>query len=354
MYRQTFRNHRTLLIAPIVVVMFLALWITAGAPKRYEATASLWVDNLPPAPSSLTQNDPAIRTPADQEQTLVTELLQTRDFRVRVAHEGPLAAYLGSHPSNGWGPTALLSQLRGAPSVDMQITKEFGPKEFTTFEAGPQVLQLSYKAGTPQVAAGTLKALLLEIGRSQSRFNAERDKATVSYNQSQVTAATKALSDARQNVLEYQRAHPAATSSDPQLAALERTARTASKDLAAKTTTLNQSQLAPTTLSPQGTPSASTGFSVIDPPKIPTGPVSGKKKLVMAVVGGLFAGGILSLLGLIMLTPSRPAEPHLRAVGGSQVGAQSLHAAPTPAPKLHPVTPEPPPVERVQPRTWSS
>jgi hypothetical protein len=307
------------------------------------------VDNQPPAPSSLTQNDPAILTPADQEQTLVTELLQTRDFRVRVAHEGPLAGYLATHSSGGWGPTALLSKLRGTPTVDDQITKEFGPKQFGTVVAGPQVLQLSYKAATPEVAAGTLKALLLEVGRSQSRFNTARDKAKVAYNRSQVAAANKALSDARANVVAYQRAHPGATAADPQLAALQRAARAASRDLAAKTTTLNQSQLAPTNPVIQAVPTASTGFTVIDAPKAPLGPVSGKKKLIMALFGGLFAGVILSLLGAIILTPSRPAEPYLRAV-------DDLHDAShlTAPAKLHPITPEPPPVQRTKPRTWSS
>jgi hypothetical protein len=44
--------------------------------------------------------------------------------------------------------------------------------------------------------------------------------------------------------------------------------------------------------------------------------VAGKKQLVMALVGGIFAGTLLSILALLALTPSKPNEPRLQAVVG--------------------------------------
>src|SRR3954469_4447813 len=117
-YRATIQKHKIVLSVPIVVVVLLALWTTAGAPKAYEASASLWVDNLPPAPSSLAINDPSIRQPAEIQQMLVTELLQTRDFRLRVGKAGPLGRYLASKPSTGWGPMALVGKLSGQEPLE--------------------------------------------------------------------------------------------------------------------------------------------------------------------------------------------------------------------------------------------
>jgi uncharacterized protein involved in exopolysaccharide biosynthesis len=312
-YRRTIQRHKLVLSLPIIIVVLLALWTTAGTPKTYEASASLWVDNLPPAESSLAINDISIRPPAEIQQILVSELLQTHDFRLRVGRTSPLGRYLASNPSKGWGPMGLLHNLSSPGSLDSQIAGALAAGRVTTFVAGPQVLQVSYQAGTPEVAAGTLQALITELDKTQSRFAEERSKATSEYNRTQVDAANRALQDARTQLGDYEREHPGAGSSDPRFVALQRTVRTATRDLARLTTQLNQGSIVqadPTS----GVRTASAGFTVMDAPKPPTGPVSGKKKLVMALFGGLFAGALLSFLALIALTPSRPPEPHLRPV----------------------------------------
>jgi uncharacterized protein involved in exopolysaccharide biosynthesis len=45
-------------------------------------------------------------------------------------------------------------------------------------------------------------------------------------------------------------------------------------------------------------------IQVLDSPTAPTGPVTGKKKDLMAIIGGLFAGILISFLGVVALTPS--------------------------------------------------
>ena len=66
----------------------------------------------------------------------------------------------------------------------------------------------------------------------------------------------------------------------------------------------------------------------MDAPRAPIGPVSGKAKVVEALIGGLFAGGLIALLGLVALTPSRsaPTDP-LTAIGQSRVALSSVNGA---------------------------
>jgi uncharacterized protein involved in exopolysaccharide biosynthesis len=302
MYRDTIRRHRRLLLAPILVCLGMALWTVAGSPKEYQSTVSLWVDNPPPAASSLVQQDVVQTPPADAQQLVVDELLTTKSFRLAIGHHSPLAAYLGSNPSKGWGPTALLP-FGGGGSVDDEIVGALTAKKVTTTVAGPQVLQISYKSPSPAVAAGTLRALVTEFNAQLAKLGRERDRAALGFYQGQVAVASRAVTDAKQAVTKYVSTHPGATAAgDPELRALVKTQHATGPVLTHATTRLNQAAGA------IAEPSASGAHaSVIDPAATPTAPASGKKKLILAVFGGAFVGALISFLILIALTPAGPA-----------------------------------------------
>jgi uncharacterized protein involved in exopolysaccharide biosynthesis len=304
-YRRTFMKYRRLLLMPVVLAVGLALWTVGGAPKSYRSITSLWVDYPPPAPSSLTVTDPSMRTPADQHKLIFDELMQTRDFRVAVARRGPLARYLQAGPAKGWGPIALLSSLRGSGGAptDATIAAAFGPKQVTSVVAGPQVLQLTYRAGDPVVAAETLRALVNQYDVQLTKIGTERTRSMLSYQQARVDAASKAVTEARGRLGRYEQRNPgAAPASDPDLRALTRAQRSAGSELSSATAALNR---AASDLQPAQP--AETGVRVIDAPRLPHGPLRGNTMLVVAMIGGLFVGGLVSLLGLIALTPSRPS-----------------------------------------------
>lgn len=303
-YRQTIKRYPRTLSIPIVLCMVMALWVVAGSPKSYESGVSLWVDHAAPAPSSLTESDTLMQTtPADQEQQIITELLSTRDFRMAVARRGPLAAYLASNPSKGWGPSALLAGLRGMQPLDAQVTAALGPKKLTSEVSGPQVLHVTYAARTPAVAAGTVKALIDEINARLGAFAAARNRTSVAFAQSAVDSASRAVADAQKRLTDYRGANPGAGFGDPHFVALVKAARAAARQLSAATARFNEVS------SGKDDGASGTSFSVVDPPRAPTGPVSGKKKLIMAVFGGLFAGALISGLLLLILTPSPSQDP---------------------------------------------
>lgn len=305
-YRETFRRHRRLLLTPVVLAAVLALWFTLGSPKSYEATASLWVDNPAPEPSSLTETNPELRTPAEQQQLLVGELLQTRSFRIAVARSSPLQRYLAAGAPTGWAPTGLLRAVAGHQSLDAQILNALGPKHLIAAVEGPQMLELKFRGPTPAVVAGTLSALIKQLTARRVALDVERGVRTRAFYQQQVDAAQTSVTEARNAVAAYVHANPTAGPDDPSLKAALRAQRVAGQDLGQATTKLNQAKS-----DEQSTQASDTGVDVMDAPRAPTGPVSGKAKVVEALIGGLFAGALIALLGLVALTPSRsgPTDP---------------------------------------------
>jgi hypothetical protein len=311
-YIQTFSRHRVLLCTPIALAVLISAWFVLGAPKSYQSTASLWLDNAPPNQSSVANTNPAILPPANQEQSVLTELLATRQFRLAVGHAGPLATYLAHHGVAGWSPSALLARLRGTGSLDDRIDSSLGHGVSSTV-AGPQVLQVSLQGPTPAVAAATLNALLTEFNQDRSSTRRTRAEATTAYYEGQLQAAQKALDGAQQALTSYRAGHPGATvGQDAALRALVLAEKTAAQHLTAAHTGLDQASI--DAASPL---SSAAAFRVLDAPSAPTGPVGGKKKAILAIVAGLFVGGIISLLGTVGLTalegeageaPARPRK----------------------------------------------
>lgn len=339
LYRQTFRRHRRLLSLPIVLAVIIASWTALGSAKTYVSTASLWVDSPASLDSSLGNLNPAVLPPSQQEQQVLTELLTTRDFAISVAHRSTLAQYLAAHRSGGFGPSALLSKLGGAGSLDDRIVAALDPSRVTMTVPGPQVLQISYTGPTSDVAKSTLQAIVTELQQDSARFSQQHSEGALAYYRSQVQAASQAVAAARSQVNAFLRQHNGATAGDPNLSALQ-TAQNAA------TTQLNQANTNLSTAAGalKGGSSGSTVHE-IDTPTTPTGPSSGKKVVVIAIIGGLFAGLLISFLAVVALTPTKPTrwedEP---PVEGEPVAAPPVAAPPVaapPAPERAPNTFEP-------------
>lgn len=328
-YRETFDRHRLLFCAPIVLSVVVAMWSVLGSPKSYESHASLWVDNPPPSASSVANTDPAVPTPAEQEQAVISELLKTRDFTLAVGRGGPLAAYIADHSGRGWSPMGLLARMRGAGQTDDRILAALDGKRLTSAVAGPQVLQVSYKGPTPAVAAGTLSSLLTQLRLQATQLAQLRGQGALAYYQAQVDAASKAGVSVRRQLAAYLREN-GNVAGDATLTALRTAARGAANRLARATAKLNLASGA--VLSPA---TAASEVQVVDPPTVPTHATSGKKTLVVALLASLFAGTLIAVLGVIALSPGRPEDtevweaPHL--VPAQQVPTARNHPAPRPA-----------------------
>jgi hypothetical protein len=238
-YRETFLRHRYLLSAPIVIAVIVAVWSVLGSPKAYQSTTRLWIENPPEKTSASPAN--VGQTPAQQEQSVFSELLSTQKFALAVGRNTPLAQYLATHGPSGWSPTALLSG-GGGGSLDSKLIAAVGPKNVAIGVVGPQVLQVGFSGPTPALAASTLGALVNQL-----------EKQTASYK-------------------------------------------------------------------------AGSAFSVIDSPS-PGASLTSHKKQLLAIIGGLFAGALISLLGTVALTPGRadPWEDESRAAMGATAVAGAIN-----------------------------
>lgn len=294
-YRETYRKHRVLLSLPIVLAALIAGWTAFGSSKTYVSSASLWVDNPATTASSLGNLNPAVLPPSQEEEQVVTELLATNDFVDAVARRSGLADYLAKHSSTGFGPSALFSG--GGGPLDIRIASALSPSSVITSVPGPQVLKLTYTGPTPELAQRTLQAIMTQLQQDNAQFTAQHSEGELSYYKAQAKAASQALVTARDQLQAYTHAHPGVASGDPTLAALQ-TAQSAAE------AQLTQANNAASGANAGG--AAGSAVHVIDPASTPTGPTSGKKKQLLAIVGGLFAGLLVSFLGAVALTPSKP------------------------------------------------
>jgi uncharacterized protein involved in exopolysaccharide biosynthesis len=312
-YRQTFRRHRILLTLPIVIAVLIAGALTVTSAKTYESSASLWVDNPATTDSSLGNLNPAETPPSTQEQNVVTELLATQDFALKVAHRSSLASYLASHSGGG-----ISSILGGGGSLDSRIIAALAPPAVTTSVPGPQVLQISYFGPTPAVAQSTLQALVDQVQKDSTAFSQQHTQGAIAFYTGQVDTASQALLAARNQADAYRAQHPSAQPGDPNLAAFQTAETSAGAEL-----TQAQAGLSGAKAALKGG-SAGSQVHLIDSATFPSGPTTGKKKQVEGILAGLVAGLLISFLGTLGLTrrESDPWEDELAEAAGSDLAAQ--------------------------------
>jgi uncharacterized protein involved in exopolysaccharide biosynthesis len=301
-YRETFRRHRLLFLLPVVLGAVLGLTFSLGSPKLYRSTASLWSESA----SANTAEAFGALPPAGQEQSMLTELLTTYNFVHNVARNSPMQAYLETHTSTGWTPTALLKQLlKGTPSLDDRIATALSPKRVTSTVHGQHILEVSLAAADPVLAKRTLQTLIKEYMRQRAVLAQSVLKSA----QQQVDSASKSLAAARFNLNEYLRTHPGLPPNDPERQALTNAYRTGLGQVNTATSAMNQAFAA--VASGSGLQSS---LRVYDPPKLPIGTTTGKKRAVETAIAGGFVGALLSFLAIMYL--SRPGRSEA-SPGGS-------------------------------------
>jgi hypothetical protein len=363
-YRDTFRRHRLLFALPPLVALLIAFWVVAGTPKQYEASTALWFDNPPGQVSSITQGtDLTGQTtpPAAQAQVVLNELLTTRHFRMQIGDSGPMERYLAHNDPQGFGPKALLAALRGSGSLDDRVVAALGPSAVTTKVVGPQVLAVTLRSTSATVAAGSLRALTREFNAERGVAEKAQGKASLAYYREASAAAQTALATAQKRVKTYVAAHPGATpcattkaasssSCDLDLKTLSDAQKAASATAVSAGGQLNQALIGISTL-----PSSTSKILVLDAPRVPTSPISGPKKSVLAAIAGLFAGLLVSLLAIIAITsaelrtagavrrPEDEATENAQADAPAPARTDAFELADFPRPRVE----QPPVVEEV-------
>jgi uncharacterized protein involved in exopolysaccharide biosynthesis len=300
MYRQTFKAHWKLLVAPVVVAAVFAGWFTFGAAPSYRSSASLWVDNGVSVSSSL---DSGANTgsgtvgPASLESEVLGELLATSNFAEAVAKGSQLVDFFASgESSGGFSLGALMARRhdREAPLGQAMLSISTG---ITSMVAGPQVLNISYDGPSPAVAQSVVRSLLVQLRKTGNKYGATIGQAADSYYRKRLQSAMSLAENNQDALSAYEHSHPGAGSGDADYTALAAEARTSAARLA--TLKLNSSQASIEKSSGNGASAAT--LSVLDAPSISGTPTSGMFMHVLGVFAGGFAGLVLSFAALMLL-----------------------------------------------------
>jgi hypothetical protein len=253
-YRETFRRHRVLYLAPALVAA-LALGVLGYKAPTYMSTASLWVDNEASSSSSLnvTPNTNQAVTPSSAEQVVLNELLATNKFDDAVI----AGAGLGHADAN----SPLLSGV-------------------TSATPGPQVLQVTCIGPSPTVAQQIVKSVITQLQTFSQKWAHDFASSAVAYYQAQVDSASRAAAQAKTS---------SASSQNPALGA-------ATSALATASSALSQAQ---------AQANDNNGFStvmVLGAPTSNPAALTGYKSLLMKALGAGAAALLLSALVIVVRT----------------------------------------------------
>jgi uncharacterized protein involved in exopolysaccharide biosynthesis len=284
-YLRTFRRHKLLVIAPLVLALMVGLGYELTSPRHYQAQGTLWADAPVPDSSTVLSQSPPSPSPAAQQASVLSELLSTDHFLTEIGQRSPWAAYLHRHPT----------------AVDTVFASLH--KDTTVSVLGPQVISVAYQSSDAATTAPMARAIMNAFVAELVSLQRTRDQQQITYDKQNLQTASTALSSAQGQLSQYLAAHPQAPGAtvDPTVTQLSGNVATAEQSYGSAVASYNSSQL--------GLSSANdtSQLHVIDQPAVAY--VQGHKKaIVYAGVGGLFAGGVISIL-LLSLLVSNDTSP---------------------------------------------
>ena len=284
-YLRTFRRHKLLVIAPLVLALMVGLGYQLESPRHYQAAGSLWADAPVPDNSTLFSQAPPNPSPAAQAASVLNELLTTHQFLTAVGPRSPWAAYLRQHP-------AAIGTVFASLQKDTNVSV-----------LGPQVISVSYQSSDPATSAPMVRAIMNAFVAQLVSLQRTRDQQQITYDKQNLQTAASSLSSAQAELSRYLVAHPQLPGAtiDPTVTQLSGNVADAEQLYGSAVSNLNTSEL--------GLSSAadSSQLHVINQPSAIS--VQGrKKKIVESGIGGLFAGGVISILLLSWLV-SRDTSP---------------------------------------------
>lgn len=302
MYRVLEAIFRQLLFMGILIVVLPVVGVAVAyfLPRSYQSTASLWALHRYTIVSATGSDSNIYATPADTQATALGELLLTRDFALKVAKSTDLASTLNLPANVRSNPSLLDDALFAEISKNDQVHAQ-----------GYNLFTITYTNVNPYVAQKIVAATVDEYGiQSQYLTVAEGQQLLTTYQQ-QYAQAKQALDDAANAESNYLTTHPAlsqqilrsnpdyAALADPQYAALHAVttqAQNRANTIQQSINTLQQQ------ISQQGQ-SASSLFTEIDKPVVPSQAVSRVRLFLIA--GGVGLGGALLACALYIIILAR-------------------------------------------------
>lgn len=294
-YAETFFRYWLVALAPIVVLSLIGYATIRSSPKTAQATAKLWID---PSASDLSSSYNQYQTPAQNEQDVLTQLLQISSFDWVVARGSTLYMQVLSKYSSPGDHLA----------ADLQKNVQFTP-------GGNNLLYVSYTYANKNLQLGVqvIQSVLSATLNQTHLLNQQQAASSINYYKQQLQLAQQHLRQSAQAFAKYVAAHGIASTEltaqmtvDPTLAGLY-------TQVQADQASASNIQQRITALQLQSTGSSEavqSGIHVADPPSVII--VSSKKKelmnLAIYVVIGLLLGGGFVVVKTLMDRSLRYAD----------------------------------------------
>jgi uncharacterized protein involved in exopolysaccharide biosynthesis len=276
-YVETFFRHRLLLIAPVLIAFVLAAAYGLQQPRSYVAAATLWTDRRIPADSTI-GTSAGSDTPSAGQQALLTSLLASRTFMLKVAKDSPLA-----------------DQLNG-PQLDVDLALARAAATVSVATPGPQVMAVAVKQPTPELATGVAAAVIRQFMQEEEHRIRARASAQITYDRQQLATADKAVRAAEAALAAYAQSHPGVgpgRQSDSAESTLVGALALAQQNYSEAAKAYNASTAAYTQAN-------NAALEVLDRPD-QAFPQARKKVVIFSAAGGLIAGLSISILALLLL-----------------------------------------------------
>lgn len=295
-YRQTFRRHRWLLIAPIILAAMIGGMVTFRQPPTYTSYAALWVDNGPAVSSSVSMASSASGLQASvSDPSLTSSDNQTDPSAPSASPPGPAGM-----------EAAVVSQLLLISSFDEAVAQKAKGAEslgITAWATGPQVLWLKSAGPSPYAALSVLRALVQQLGVTGSAFGESIGRTASTLYGRQLGSANSLVTSNQTSLATYARNHPHANAGN------DATYRALVSEVQAAEGRRAMAEAASTQADTEAKSNGGGGtMRVLDPPSLPLRPSAALASKLAGVVTGAFAGLVVSLLALIALTPRPPVR----------------------------------------------
>ena len=211
--------------------------------------------------------------------------MATNQFLTKLGPHTPWAADLRRHPG---AVDTVFASLQ---------------KDTTVSVLGPQLMGVTYQSTDPATAILMARAISNAFVAQLTSLQRERDQQQISYDKENLQTALNTLTSQQKQLSQYLSAHPqpAGATVDPTVTQLSGNVATAQAEYGSAVAAYNSSKLGLSSASDSGQ------LHVIDQPAVAYAQ-GRKKKIVYGGMGGLFVGGVISILLLSWLV-SKDTSP---------------------------------------------
>lgn len=289
-----FRHKWLVLLPPFLIPIVVTPIAFVTTPVAYESIVGVWVDN--PTYLDVKSSQSFYTSAAQTQANQLTELLHTRNFMLDVVGRTSLAPLVGT-PAG---------EARVADLIDKGVTVSSASSTST------HLLTIRSHFTTPQLAYQVAQAIVDAYSDRNSNQLVDQSSTAISFYQSQLQDAQDQSTQANQQLSQYAIAMgyassgdgtplapdaQSASSFDPKFAELQASAHFAQQQVDAARSALQNAQ--------QSSAAAIQGqdmsFQVLDPPQLPTAPVTSVKNILIYGIAALVIGLGLSTIVLVLL-----------------------------------------------------